>query len=222
MEQKGNIAAAVLLIALIAVYFVMQGSIDDLEAQLNSTEVTEDTSYISSADSSLESQLDDLNNQLIATRGELQSVQQKLILSTSKSQVLEDEVAQMKDARPEVKSLKTQLAATEEKLETEGKVAQVSQEKYDNLAAALAEQNLSVAVRNTDRIVNLKETAGASSITAAAVPLLSIATLIDYTRNEIKNYCNDIEEMIALENEALGEVKSITGDVMERFAAQCR
>lgn len=222
MEQKGNIAAAVLLIALIAVYFVMQGSIDDLEAQLNSTEVTEDTSYISSADSSLESQLDDLNNQLIATRGELQSVQQKLILSTSKSQVLEDEVAQMKDARPEVKSLKTQLAATEEKLETEGKVAQVSQEKYDNLAAALAEQNLSVAVRNTNRIVNLKETAGASSITAAAVPLLSIATLIDYTRNEIKNYCNDIEEMIALENEALGEVKSITGDVMERFAAQCR
>ena len=222
MEQKGNIAAAVLLIALIAVYFVMQGSIDDLEAQLNSTEVTEDTSYISSADSSLESQLDDLNNQLIATRGELQSVQQKLILSTSKSQVLEDEVAQMKDARPEVKSLKTQLAATEEKLETEGKVAQVSQEKYDNLAAALAEQNLSVAVRNTNRIVNLKETAGASSITAAAVPLLSIATLIDYTRNEIKNYCNDIEEMIALENEALGKVKSITGDVMERFAAQCR
>jgi len=222
MEQKGNIAAAVLLIALIAVYFIMQGSIDDLEAQLNSTETTSESSNVASDASSLESQLDDLNNQLITARGELQSVQQKLIISTSKTQVLEDELAQMKDARPEVKSLEQQLADKEEELETKGQVAQVSQEKYDNLAAALAKRNLSVAVRNTNRITNLKETTSASSITAAAVPLLSIATLIDYTRSEIKNYCNDIEDIIALENEALGEVRSISGAVMDRFAAQCR
>jgi len=230
MEQKGNIISVVLAIALIAVYFVMQGNIDDLESQLNSTETiaesseetTEGSSYIASDTSSLESQLDDLNNQLITARGELQSVQQKLILSTSKSQVLEDEVAQMKDARPQVKELENLLAEAVSRTAVEVEVAQVSQEKYDNLAAALAEQNLSVAIRNTNRIINLKETTSASSITAAAVPLLSIATLIEYTRNEIKNYCNDIEEMIALENDALGKVRSLTGVVLERFEAQCR
>lgn len=224
MEQKANIASVVLIIALIASYFFFQNKIDTLESQLGSPDVEEvdGSSYSSSDDSPLESQLDDLNSQLIATRGELQAVQQKLILSTSKSQVLEDEVAQMKDARPEVQTLKTQLAATEEQLVTEGKVAQVSQERYDALAAALAKQNLNVAVRNTNRIANLKETTSASSITAVAVPLLSIATLIDYTRSEIKNYCSDIEEMLTLENEALGEIRSITGMVMEKFEAQCR
>ncbi|HIL20147.1 MAG TPA: hypothetical protein EYG22_00880 [Candidatus Thioglobus sp.] len=230
MEQKANIASVVLIIALIASYFFFQNKIDTLESQLSSTdsETVSDTyssngsSYIASSDSTLESQLDDLNSQLIATRGELQSVQQKLILSTSKSQVLEDEVAQMKDARPEVQTLKTQLAATEEKLETEGKVAQVSQEKYDALAAALAKQNFNVAVRNSNRITLLKETTSASSITAVAVPLLSIATLIQYTRDEIKNYCSDIEEMITLESQTLGEIRSVTGAVMERFEEQCR
>jgi len=224
MEQKANIASVVLIIALIASYFFFQNKIDTLESQLGSPDVEEvdGSSYSSSDDSPLESQLDDLNSQLIATRSELQAVQQKLILSTSKSQVLEDEVAQMKDARPEVQSLKTQLAVTEEKLESEGKVAQVSQEKYDALAAALAEQNLNVAVRNSNRISLLKETTSASSITAAAVPLLSIATLIQYTRDEIKNYCSDIEEMIALESQTLGEIRSVTGSVMEKFEAQCR
>ena len=224
MEQKANIASVVLIIALIASYFFFQNKIDTLESQLGSPDVEEvdGSSYSSSDDSPLESQLDDLNSQLITTRSELQAVQQKLILSTSKSQVLEDEVAQMKDARPEVQSLKTQLAVTEEKLESEGKVAQVSQEKYDALAAALAEQNLNVAVRNSNRISLLKETTSASSITAAAVPLLSIATLIQYTRDEIKNYCSDIEEMIALESQTLGEIRSVTGLVMEKFEAQCR
>ena len=164
MEQKANIASVVLIIALIASYFFFQSKIDTLESQLNSTDSetvdgtnsSNGSSYIASSNSSLESQLDDLNSQLIATRGELQSVQQKLILSTSKSQVLEDEVAQMKNARPELNVITNALENTIEKLATEGKVAQVSQEKYDNLAAALAEQNLSVAVRNTNRIVNLK------------------------------------------------------------------
>lgn len=229
MEQKANIASVVLIIALIASYFFFQNKIETLESQLNSTaadsdsssEVVPSSSYIAS-DSPLQSQLDDLNNQLITTRSELQSVQQKLILSTSKTQVLVDEVAQMKDARPEVQNLKTQLAATEDKLESEGKIAQVSQEKYDSLASALAEQNLKVAIRNTNRIKNLKEATSAASITAAVVPLLSIATLIDYTRNEIKNYCNDVEDIIALENQEFGGVKSIVGNVMDRFAAQCR
>jgi len=224
MEQKANIASVVLIIALIASYFFFQNKIDALESQLGSPDVEEvdSSSYSSSDDSPLESQLDDLNSQLVAARGELQAVQQKLILSTSKSQVLEDEVAQMKDARPEVQTLKTQLAATEEQLVTEGKVAQVSQERYDALAAALAKQNLNVAVRNSNRISLLKETTSASSITAAAVPLLSIATLIQYTRDEIKNYCLDIEEMIALEIQTLGDIRSVTGAVMEKFEAQCR
>ena len=194
-----------------------------LESPVSSSTTSDGSSnYIASEGSSLESQLDDLNNQLIATRSELQSVQQKLILSTSKSQVLKDEVAQMKDARPELIAVKDELENTKEKLATEGKVAQVSQEKYDSLAAALAETNLQVAVRNSNRISHLKETSSAASITAAVVPLLSIATLIQYTRDEIKNYCSDIEGMLALEKEALGEIKSVTGVVMERFEVQCR
>jgi len=222
MEQKANIASVVLIIALIASYFFFQNKIDTLESQLESPVTVESSSYIASDESPLESQLDDLNNQLITTRSELQSIQQKLILSTSKSQVLEDEVAQMKDARPELSTVKGELEDTKEKLATKDKVAQVSQEKYDSLAAALAEINLQVAVRNSNRISLLKETSSAASITAAIVPLLSIATLIQYTRDEIKNYCSDIEEMLALENKALGEIRSVTGVVMEKFEAQCR
>ena len=222
MEQKANIASVVLIIALIASYFFFQNKIDTLESQLESPATVETLGYVTSDSGSLESQLDDLNSQLITTRGELQSIQQKLIISTSKSQVLEDEVAQMKDARPELNAVKGELENTKAKLETEGQATQVSQEKYDSLAAALAETNLQVAVRNANRISHLKETSSAASITAAVVPLLSIATLIQYTRDEIKNYCSDIEGMLILENEALGEIRSITGMVMERFEAQCR
>ena len=227
MEQKSNIASVVLIIALIASYFFFQNKIDTLESQLESpatvsATVEETSSFVASDDNSLKAQLDDLNSQLITSRGELKSVQQKLILSTSKSQVLEDEVAQMKDARPELTAVKVELESTKVKLETEGQVSQVSQEKYDRLAAALTETNLQIAVRNSNRISLLKETSSAASITAAVVPLLSIATLVQYTRDEIKNYCSDIEEMLALENEALGEIKSITGVVMEKFTAQCR
>ena len=170
----------------------------------------------------LQEQLDDLSDQLIITRGELQTIQQKLILSTSKTQVLEDEAAQITDARPELKSVKKELVEVKEELTREEQESQVSQEKYDSLATALADQNRKVAIRNTERIKNLKDTTSAASITAAAVPLLSIATLIQYTRNEIKNYCNDVEDIIALENKAFGEIKSIIGNIMERFEAQCR
>ena len=210
------------MFALIASYFFFQNKIDTLESQLESPATVETLGYVTSDSGSLESQLDDLNSQLITTRGELQSIQQKLIISTSKSQVLEDEVAQMKDARPELNAVKGELENTKAKLETEGQATQVSQEKYDSLAAALAETNLQVAVRNANRISHLKETSSAASITAAVVPLLSIATLIQYTRDEIKNYCSDIEGMLILENEALGEIRSITGMVMERFETQCR
>ena len=223
MEQKANIASVILIIALIASYFFFQSKIDTLESQLESPIIAvESSNYIASVESPLQSQLDDLNGQLITTRAELQSIQQKLILSTSKFQVLEDELAQMKDARPELSAIKVELEDTKEELVTKGKVAQVSQEKYDALAAALTAINVKVAVRNADRISLLKDTTSATAITAAAVPFLSIATLIDYTRSEIKNYCNDIEEMIALENETLGEIRSVIGEVMEKFEAQCR
>jgi len=226
MEQKANIASVVLVIALIASYFFFQNKIETLESQLSSTdadtEVVEISSYIPSDSSSLQEQLNDLSEQLIIARGELQTIQQKLILSTSKTQVLEDEAAQITDARPELKSVKKELVEVKEELKTEEQESQVSQEKYDSLATALADQNRKVAIRNAKRIKNLKDTTGAASITAAAVPLLSIATLIEYTRKEIKNYCNDLEDIIALENEAFGEIKSIIGDVMKRFEAQCR
>ena len=224
MEQKANIASVVLVIALIASYFFFQNKIETLESQLSSTdaEVVESPTYIASDSSTLQEQLDDLSDQLIITRGELHTIQQKLILSTSKTQVLEDEAAQITDARPELKSVKKELVEVKEELTREEQESQVSQEKYDSLATALADQNRKVAIRNTKRIKNLKDTTGAASITAAAVPLLSIATLIEYTRKEIKNYCNDLEDIIALENEAFGEIKSIIGDVMKRFEAQCR
>jgi len=47
----------------------------------------------------LQSQLSVLNSQLIITRAELKTVQQQLILSSSKSKVFEDELSQIDDAR---------------------------------------------------------------------------------------------------------------------------
>ena len=175
----------------------------------------------SSNNDALESRLDDLSNRLIATRGELQSYQQKLILTTSKSQVLEDEVAQMKDARPELYVMKSALEYTEEKLEIEGKVAQVSQEKYDNLANALVNNNRVAATRMVNRIETLQETADGIAITTAVAPLLGIAKLIEFTEGEIKNYCFEIDEIVASEKEILGEVSTLNKEVLTEYNINC-
>ena len=226
MEQKANIASVVLIVALIASYFFFQNKIETLESQLSSidagAEVVESPTYVSSDSSTLQEQLDDLSEQLITTRSELQSIQQKLIFSTSKIQVLEDEIVQMTDVRPKLESVKKLLLETKGEVKTEKQVSQVSQAKYDKLKTALHYQNVKVAIRNTERIRNLRNTISAASITAAAVPLLSIATLIKYTNNEVGNYCNDIEDIITLEKKAFGESKSITGEILERFESLCR
>jgi hypothetical protein len=167
-------------------------------------------------------QLDDINNQLIASRGELQNLQQKLILSTSKAQVLAHEVAQIEDARPELNAVQSMHENTQEELATKGKAAQVSQEKYDNLAAALVEQNLKVAVRNSNRISHLKETTTTFSLITSVAPVISVATLINMTMEEINNYCEDIEQIIELEELVFGEVRSVTGVLLEAFKSECR
>jgi len=196
--------------------------IEGLNLKLQQGSSIESSSFVTSNSIALESQLEDLNSQYIVTIGELQSLQQKLILATSKSQVLEDEVASMQDVRPVLYSLETQLAATEEVLITVGRVAQVSQEKYDALANELVVANLHFAVRNMNRIVELKETTAAVSLATAVAPAIGVAKLIDYTFEEIQNYCADIEWIIRIEQKAVGEVRSIIGAVKERFESQCR
>jgi len=234
-SKKGLASLIVPLAITTAIAFSIisfQQTINSLTAEVNSIPTSSlarlqasSNAYVNYSSSSnngaLESQLDDLSNRLIATRGELQSYQQRLILTTSKSQVLEDEVAQMKDARPELYVMTNALEYTIEKLATESKMAQVSQEKYDNLAKALAENNLATAIRMINRIETLQETAEGIAITTAFAPLLGIAKLIEFTEGEIKNYCFEIDEIVASEKEILGEVSALNKEVLTEYNINC-
>ena len=97
MEKKANIASLLLIIALIASYFFFLDKIETLESQLTVTDTVESERAVITDPPILASQLDDINNQLIDVRSELRTTQQKLIVSASKSTVLEDELAQTRE-----------------------------------------------------------------------------------------------------------------------------
>ena len=208
-------------------YITLQQTINELESASNHIKLQQSqntyssVSYSNANKSSIDSRLDDLNNHLVASRGELQSYQQKLILTTSKAQILEDEAARMKNARPEVISLKTQLAATEEKLELDTTGSRVSQEKYETLENALIARNRLTVERAMLRIDLLEETAEGVAITTAVAPVLGIAKLIEFTESEIDNYCLEIDELIFSEKEILGEVSVLNKEVLTEYNINC-
>jgi len=176
---------------------------------------------ISSDSSPLESRLDNLNNHLIAARGELQSSQQRLILATSKSQVLADELAQMRDARPEVSALKAKMEVAKAQLVTESKVAQVSQEKYDRLVSAIVERNTITTMRTLERIELLEKTTEGVAITTAVAPFIGMVKFIEFTENEIKNYCLEIDEIVTSEKEIFGEIRALKNEVLAEYNKNC-
>jgi len=193
----------------------------NLAKLLESQSTYSNYSNISSDSSPLESRLDSLNNHLIAARGELHSAQQKHILATSKSQVLEDELAQMRDARPEVRALKAKMEVAKAQLVTEGRIAQVSQEKYDRLVSAIVERNTITAMRTLERIELLEKTTEGVAITIAVAPFIGMVKFIEFTENEIKNYCLEIDEIVASEKEIFGEVRALKNEVLAEYNTNC-
>ena len=190
--------AIAVAIAVTAMNF--QQAINSLTAEVNSMPSTNlvklkesQSSYsnysnISSDSSPLESRLDDLNNHLIAARGELHSAQQIHILATSKSQVLEDELAQMRDARPKVKTLIAKMEVSKAQLTTESRVAQVSKQEYDRLANVLVERNTITAIKALERIELLEKTTEGVAIITTVAPFIGVVKLIEFTEGEIKKH----------------------------------
>jgi len=121
MENKSLFSAIVLAFALIAGYFFYSEKLDTLEQEVEgiTQEYNQKISALqpieSSNDTSNNSALEALNDQLIKAQSALKISQDKLSLATSKTSVLGDEMSQMDDARNQVKSLKGSLQSVEKK-----------------------------------------------------------------------------------------------------------
>jgi len=222
--QKANIASAVLIIALISSFYFFQNKIDALESQLSSTEVeaVEDENNIAPNVSPIESQLDDLNNQLIITRGELFHVQQKLILSASKTVVLEDKLKQSNNNLKAIQPIKQELKDTKIALELSELELQGSNEKHSQLANSFITQNEVTINRSLDRIKLLSQTASGATMTVSAVPFVGVAALIVYTRDQTKKSCEEINAIIVNEQQIFGNTTSLTPNMLNEYESQCQ
>ena len=97
MSQKTAFYALSLIVIFFIGYYYAKINLDPLETSIDATNTSlsenisqEELSEIIENKNELQTQLDDLNSQLIMTRAELKTVQQQLILSSSKSKVFED------------------------------------------------------------------------------------------------------------------------------------
>jgi len=165
---------------------------------------------------------DDLDAQLIATQGELQAIQQKLILANSKAQIAEDEMGQMADARSELKSLKGNLHLSNHLLKKVSDDLSAIQDEYKLLAELFIQQNKSAAEQSTQHLAKLTAITRGVSITAALSPLIAIAKLIEYGSEEIKSYCGDIEAIILLEKKAFATNTSLTTEALDQYNKYCQ
>ena len=116
MSQK----TAFYVLSLIVIFFIgyyyakinlepSETSIDVTNTSLGENKLKEELSEVIKNKNDLQTQLDGLDSQLIMTRAELKTVQQQLILSSSKSKVFEDELNQIDDARKVVKLIQEEL-----------------------------------------------------------------------------------------------------------------
>jgi hypothetical protein len=224
MTQKANIASVVLIIALISSFYFFQNKIDALESQLSSTEIeaVEDENNIAPNVSPIESQLDDLNNQLIITRGELFHVQQKLILSASETVVLEDKLKQSNNNLKAIQPIKQELKDTKIALELSELELQGSNEKHSQLANSFITQNEVIINRSLDRIKLLSQTASGATMTVSAVPFVGVAALIVYTQDQTKKSCEEINAIIVNEQQIFGNTTSLTSNMLNEYESQCQ
>jgi len=229
MENKSPFIAVVLAITLIAGYFFYNDKITNLEADIDTitneynekiveakanivTDAETNKSEETTADNA--STLEDLNNQLIKVRSELQKTQEKLSLATGKTAVLGDEMSQMHDARGEVKSLNTTLKGAQKALD-------LSSNELTQLRNIFETQNKLNIQNNIDRIYKLEDSAKSIAISGLIVPVIGVATLIGYTNEEIKNYCSNIQNTMELEKKVLGKVVSINDEMNQLYQARC-
>ncbi len=229
MENKSPFIAVVLAITLIAGYFFYNDKITNLEADIDTitneynekiveakanivTDAETNKSEETTADNA--STLEDLNNQLIKVRSELQKTQEKLSLATGKTTVLGDEMSQMHDARGEVKSLNTTLKGAQKALD-------LSSNELTQLRNIFKTQNKLNIQNNIDRIYKLEDSAKSIAISGLIVPVIGVATLIGYTNEEIKNYCSNIQNTMELEKKVLGKVVSINDEMNQLYQARC-
>ena len=221
MEKKVNIASLLLIIALIASYFFFLDKIETLESQLTVTDTVESERAVITDPPILASQLDDINNQLIDVRSELRTTQQKLIVSASKSAVLEDELAQTKEKIKAFQPIKQELEEAKKALKLSELKLQTSAENHNQLQADFAKQNKAFINRSLDRIKLLNQTSSGVSMTASAVPFVGVAALIVYTQDQTKKSCEDIKDIIDNENKVFGETLSLEPDMLAEYQEKC-
>ena len=221
MEKKANITSLLLIIALIVSYFFFLDKIETLESQLTVTDTVESEPAVITDPPILASQLDDINNQLIDVRSELRTTQQKLIVSASKSAVLEDELAQTKEKIKAFQPIKQELEEAKKALKLSELKLQTSVEDHNQLQADFAKQNKAFINRSLDRIKLLNQTSSGVSMTASAVPFVGVAALIVYTQDQTKKSCEDIKDIIDNENKVFGETLSLEPDMLAEYQEKC-
>ena len=218
MENKSPFFAAVLAITLIAGYFFYDDKITKLEAEVSdiANEYNEKTVEVKSDVITTDSAniLEDLNNQLIKARSELQITQEKLSLATGKTSVLGDEMSQMHDARGKVKSLSSSLDDAEQALN-------LSDKKLIQLKNIFEKQNKANIQNNLQRIYDLEDTTKGIAVTGLILPIVGIATLFAYKNKETKNYCKNIQNTIDLEKKVFGRTVSINDEMKQLYQTRC-
>jgi hypothetical protein len=218
MENKSPFFVAVLAITLIVGYFFYDDKITKLEAEVNkifneyNEKIVEVKTDVITTDNT--STLEDLNNQLIRVRSELQKTQEKLSLATGKTSVLGDEMSQMHDARGKVKSLSSSLDGAEQALN-------LSDKKLTQLKNIFEKQNKINIQNNLQRIYDLEDTAKGIAITGLILPVVGVATLFAYANKEIKNYCKNIQNTISLEKKVFGRTVSINDKMKQLYQTRC-
>jgi len=220
MENKSLFSAIVLAFALIAGYFFYSEKLETLEQE--AAEITQEYNQKLNAlkptkavtNTTENTVLESLNDQLIKAQSALKISQEKLSLVTSKTSVLGDEISQMGDARTQVKTLKGSLKSVEQKLD-------ISAEKLSYLQNVFETQNKTTVEQNIARIKELKETSSGIAITGLIVPAIGVATLISYTTEEIDNYCANIKNTIELENQVFGKIVSLDKSMQSSYHNQC-
>ena len=153
MSQKTAFYVLSLIVIFFIGYYYAKINLGPLENNIDSTNTTlsenilkEELSEAIENKNALQTQLDGLDSQLIMTRAELKTVQQQLILSSSKSRVFEDKLNQIDDARKEIKPLKEELTTANNNLKNMAKeLQQVKNELQlveDNLRSSEIELEL--------------------------------------------------------------------------------
>ena len=226
MENKLLFSSFVLIIALVVGYFIhnkqiikLNNEISSLTQEYNAKLTILQPSNVKKIEKSSvtignTTALEHLNKQQIKTRSALKKAQDKLLLATSKSHVLNDEILQMNVAKTKLKTLKSSLTLAQEKL-------QIPDEKFKYLKTVFEEQNKNTITQNIARIKKLKETSTSIAVTGLIVPAIGVATLISYTAEEIQNYCNNIKNTMDLESKVFGKVISLDNDMKASYHQQC-